>query len=56
LGTHTPLIPNENGEIEIALPYLEENDQLPVIDVDSDTGVCVCLFIDLKFFLKKNRS
>lgn len=49
LGTNTPMIPNENGEIEIALPYLEENDQLPVIDVDSDTGVCVYLFIVIFF-------
>ncbi|PKY12391.1 NAD(P)-binding protein [Rhizophagus irregularis] len=46
LGTHIPLIPNENGEIEIALPYLEENDQLPVIDVDSDTGPIIAKIIE----------
>jgi hypothetical protein len=45
LGTNTPLIPNENGEIEIALPYLEENDQLPVVDAESDTGVRIYLLI-----------
>ncbi|CAB4398182.1 unnamed protein product [Rhizophagus irregularis] len=43
LGTHIPLIPNENGEIEIALPYLEENDQLPVID---DTGPIIAKIIE----------
>ncbi|GET00871.1 NmrA-like family domain-containing protein 1 [Rhizophagus clarus] len=46
LGTNTPLIPNENGEIEIALPYLEENDQLPVVDAESDTGPIIAKIIE----------
>lgn len=41
IGANTILIPNENDEVELAISYLEENDQLPMIDVDGDTGVRV---------------
>ncbi|RIA96984.1 hypothetical protein C1645_814635 [Glomus cerebriforme] len=45
-GTSLPLIPKENGEIDLTIPYLEENDQLPIIDVDSDTGPIVAKIIE----------
>jgi hypothetical protein len=35
------LIPKENDEVEMAFPYLEENDTVPMIDAESDTGVRV---------------
>ncbi|RGB42972.1 hypothetical protein C1646_809641 [Rhizophagus diaphanus] len=37
IGTFLPLISNENGEIELVIPYFEENDQILLVDV-SDTG------------------
>lgn len=46
IGANTILIPNENEEVEFAISYLEENDQLPMIDVDSDTGPIVAKIIE----------
>ncbi|RIA92680.1 hypothetical protein C1645_55841 [Glomus cerebriforme] len=45
-GTNVPLIPKENGEIEIAIYALEENDKLPMIDVDDDTGPIIAKIIE----------
>jgi hypothetical protein len=57
LGTNTPLVPNENGEVEFSISYLEEDNQLPVIDVESDTGVRVYLIeLMFSFLLKKNKN
>lgn len=41
IGANMILIPKENDEVELAVSYLEENDQLPMVDVESDTGVRV---------------
>ncbi|CAG8517364.1 uncharacterized protein OCT59_003195 [Rhizophagus irregularis] len=46
IGANTILIPNENDEVELAISYLEENDQLPMIDVDGDTGPIVAKIIE----------
>ncbi|RIA96979.1 hypothetical protein C1645_871667 [Glomus cerebriforme] len=45
-NTHVPLVPKENGEIELTIPYLEENDRLLMIDVESDTGPIVAKIIE----------
>ena len=36
-----PLIEKENGEVGLGFPYLEENDVIPVVDAEADTGVRV---------------
>ena len=41
----------ENGEIEVAIPYLEGNDALPMIDIEDDIGVRVFTYIF--FFVNK---
>ncbi|RIA88282.1 hypothetical protein C1645_713380 [Glomus cerebriforme] len=46
LGIFVPLIPKENGEIEVIFPYLEENDKLPMIDSENDTGPIVAKIIE----------
>jgi hypothetical protein len=46
IGTFLPFISNENGEIELVIPYFEENDQILLVDVN-DTGVRIYLFIYL---------
>jgi hypothetical protein len=38
IGTFAPLV-SKGGEIEVAIPYLEENDTLPIVDAGGDTGV-----------------
>ncbi|CAB4481174.1 NAD(P)-binding protein [Rhizophagus irregularis] len=40
-----PLISNENGEIDLVIPYFEENDQLLLIDV-RDTGPIIAKIIE----------
>jgi hypothetical protein len=50
IGVFVPKIEKENGEIELAFPYLEENDKLPIIDAENDTGVRNNL-INILFFL-----
>lgn len=36
-----PFIPNDKGEIEIVIPYVEENDSILLVDVVNDAGVRV---------------
>jgi len=45
LGTFAPLIPKGN-EVEAAFPYLGENDALPLIDAETDTGPIVAKIIE----------
>ena len=40
-GAFSPFVQKENGEVELVFPYLEENDTVPMIDAESDTGVRV---------------
>ena len=40
IGTLAPLV-QKDGEVGVAFPYLGENDVLPIIDAQSDTGVRV---------------
>jgi hypothetical protein len=42
LGKSAHFIQKEN-EVEVGFPYLTENDQIPMVDVKSDTGVRVYL-------------
>ena len=37
--------PNENGELEVIIPYLEENDTIPYVDPEGDTGVSFNIYI-----------
>jgi len=46
LGVFVPMTQNENGEIEVAIPYLDENDKLPMIDAENDTGPIVAKIIE----------
>ncbi|GBB92948.1 hypothetical protein RclHR1_02090012 [Rhizophagus clarus] len=47
LGSHIiPFVPSENGVVELVIPFLEENDQLPAIDVNSDIGPLVAKIIE----------
>ncbi|GBB92946.1 hypothetical protein RclHR1_02090010 [Rhizophagus clarus] len=41
-----PFVPNENGEIELVVPYLEESDKLPMVDAENDTGPLVAKIIE----------
>ncbi|GES95082.1 NmrA family transcriptional regulator, putative [Rhizophagus clarus] len=45
-GGSVPTKQKENGEIEIVFPYLEEDDKIPMIDVESDTGPIVAKIIE----------
>ncbi|GBB88258.1 hypothetical protein RclHR1_01480023 [Rhizophagus clarus] len=45
-GTIIPFIPNENGEIDLTIPYLEEDDSILLIDVENDLGPIVAKVIE----------
>ncbi|RGB36695.1 hypothetical protein C1646_782956 [Rhizophagus diaphanus] len=45
-GNFIPMVQKENGEIELMVPYLEENDKLPLIDAENDTGPIVAKIIE----------
>jgi uncharacterized protein YbjT (DUF2867 family) len=45
IGTFAPLV-SKGGEIEVAIPYLEENDTLPIVDAGGDTGPIVAKIIE----------
>jgi uncharacterized protein YbjT (DUF2867 family) len=46
VGNFVPLVPKENGEVEVVLPYLEENNALPMVDAENDTGPIVVKIIE----------
>ncbi|CAB4407737.1 unnamed protein product [Rhizophagus irregularis] len=41
-----PFIPNDKGEIEIVIPYVEENDSILLVDVVNDAGPIVAKVIE----------
>uniref|UniRef100_A0A1D1YNG0 NmrA-like family domain-containing protein 1 n=1 Tax=Anthurium amnicola TaxID=1678845 RepID=A0A1D1YNG0_9ARAE len=45
IGTFAPLVEKDN-EVELLFPYLEENDLISMIDIDSDTGPIVAKVIE----------
>jgi hypothetical protein len=44
LGVLVPFVQKDN-EVEVIFPYLNENDTIPMIDIESDIGVRVYLYI-----------
>ncbi|RIA96985.1 hypothetical protein C1645_814636 [Glomus cerebriforme] len=46
IGSFAPLVTKDNGEVELCVPYLEETDHLPLVDVNSDTGPIVAKIIE----------
>jgi len=46
VGNFVPLVSKENGEVDVVFPYLEEDDVLPMIDAESDTGPIVVKVIE----------
>ncbi|RGB23721.1 hypothetical protein C1646_727811 [Rhizophagus diaphanus] len=45
LGISAPFV-NKGNEVEVCFPYLTENDAIPMIDVESDTGPIVAKIIE----------
>ncbi|GBB87724.1 hypothetical protein RclHR1_01420027 [Rhizophagus clarus] len=46
VGVFVPTRQKESGEVEILVPHLEEDDKLPVIDAEKDTGPIVAKIIE----------